>query len=160
MQGLLGRLPVITMTQAFVFPSRWRERRDSQWDPDFDPHGPGVGVDRRGDLAHSPFRGDLGVGDQRDLRLGDVGDLGENRLVDVKNRIARAILCDRKDRPGLLDNVADLGKARRDHPRFAGLKDRVVELVLSRLALIVGGIERGLRGAQRLLGLVKGRTRL
>jgi hypothetical protein len=70
------------MTQAFVFPSRWRERRDSH-------------------LAH-------------------------------------------------------LGKARRDHTRFAGLKDRVVELVLSRLALIVGGIERGLRGAQRLLGLVIG----
>jgi hypothetical protein len=45
-----------------------RSERHRRWrlsDPDFDTHGPGVGVDRRGDLAHSPFRGDLGVGDQR-----------------------------------------------------------------------------------------------
>jgi hypothetical protein len=59
----------------------------------------------------------------------------------------------------LFDDLAGFGKTSRDHARFAGLEDRVAELILRRCELIVGRIERGLSCAKRLLGLVEGRAR-
>ena len=123
-------------------------------DTDLDPDGSAGRVHGRRDLANGALCFHIRIGHQRQLDGGLAGFVGEDRLVDVEHRVARAVLGDRENALCHLYDLPRLGIAGGNDAGNARPQDGVRKLVAGGAKLGLCRIERGLGRAVGFLGLV------